>query len=431
MVKFKTWLIYVTVHSNIPQKQPTARQLMPIHTTSTMSGGTSTATTVPGDDEAALQNAREGTAQVRKRDAELKPKGCDGSSKGTPGVLRVNSVPVLKTPEQRIRKTHTPTEALPDATGSPVAPEESSAAPPEASPSSAAPSSDVSKSDASKPKKDKVKKKRKSKKGKKSKNAKGDSGMRPVPTPQQSAQMPVVSASQAPPAPTAPAVEPSTALSPAERELIDHVAQLGDDDTSPKADAIPAESVPSSSTPAAVACAKPAAKKAAAKKPARDTPPGTVAVKVPVKTDCSSDGPGHTEETMAQEVQQAQEVSTLLRSTTASQFAQSPAPTPPSTPAAPNTAAENKEGDAPDQNDSENDDEDLEEEEEEESNDIEDALDKEAEKGSQPEQQQEAVQGAGNGPGKVKRKRREKTEAEKALHARYMKFSRSLKRCLS
>ena len=41
------------------------------HNTPTMAGGASTATTIPGDDQEALDNARRGTAEVRKRDAEM------------------------------------------------------------------------------------------------------------------------------------------------------------------------------------------------------------------------------------------------------------------------------------------------------------------------------------------------------------------------
>jgi hypothetical protein len=79
------------------------------------------------------------------------------------------------------------------------------------------------------------------------------------------------------------------------------------------------------------------------------------------------------------------------------------------------------------------------EEESEESGDLEDELDKEVE-GSEPDATQPGESQPKSDSKQVtptstespkKKKRREKTPAEKALHARYMKFSRSLKRYLS
>ena len=441
--------------------------LFDAHIKSAMPGGTSTATTVPGDDQAALENARRGTAQVRQLDAEMK--ASEEKDKEKPAVLRVNSIPVLTTPEQKIRKTHTPTEPLGGATGSPVAPDESSAAMAEAPSSSTTQTSSASKLDASKTKKDKLKKKKKSKgkKEKKSKRAKGGDETRPIPTPQQSAQVPTVPVTQAPPE---PAMEPSNTLPTAQRpasvtqaapapaveslgkDLTQHVEHLGDDQRVPPTDAVPKE--PTSST-APAACAKMAAKKAAPKKP------GTNTVKVPVKTDSPAPNvPELNEAAMEKDVRQAQQVSSLMRSNTTSQYAPSPAPQ--ATAAPTPTAEENKEG-------SDVDDEDEGEEEEDEfCTDIESDLEKETERENQPEQAKEngkekdQQKGEGkdeknekgtdqknekdkdkekgqqkvkteptDGKRRVRKKRREKTAVEKALHARYMKFSRSLKRNLS
>lgn len=67
------------------------------------SGGNSTATTIPATDEEALANARRGTQEANASNG-IMPAGQSAATRPAPPV-RVNSIPLL-TPPEKIRKTH-------------------------------------------------------------------------------------------------------------------------------------------------------------------------------------------------------------------------------------------------------------------------------------------------------------------------------------
>lgn len=71
---------------------------MTITNSSIASGGVSTATTVPATDAEAKENARRGCAEARKMAQKSSPSG---------SILRVDGVPVISTPPERIRRRDT------------------------------------------------------------------------------------------------------------------------------------------------------------------------------------------------------------------------------------------------------------------------------------------------------------------------------------
>jgi len=377
------------------------------HNTPTMAGGASTATTIPGDDQEALDNARRGTAEVRKRDAEM---GVDeGPSASRPKVLRVNSIPVLKTPENKIRKSSTPKQPL-DAAPVPAKTTDTTTEDTEPTPSSAAPTG--SQPETCKTKKDK-KRKKKGKKSKKAKADKNECGTRPIPTPQQNIKPPAVSATEAPTsaAPSQPAtMHPEAALTQADRELMEHVENLGGDTREAPAAATSSEASARAPVRAGDSMVKPAAKKAAAKPPYVRSK-----VEQEVKTSNSPAPavPEFNESTMTRDERAATQLNNLHRSSTASQYAPSPAP------AAPNGAVPLQESDHQKEGDEhkEGADQSDDEEESEESGDLEDELDKEVEGSepdatqpgeSQPKSDSQQVTPTSTQSPKTKKKRRER-----------------------
>lgn len=351
----------------------------------------------------------------------------EGLSASRPKVLRVNSIPVLKTPEDKIRKSSTPQQPL-DAAPVPANTPDTTTEDTEPTPSSETPTG--SQPETRKTKKGKTRKK----KGKKSKKAKADKnecGTRPIPTPQQNIKPPAVSATEADTsaAPLQPTTKhPEATVTQAERELMEHVENLGRE-----APAAATSAEASAQAPVRAGDLKPAAKKAAAKPPHVRTK-----VEQGVKTSNSPARgvPEFNESSMNREEQAATQLNNLHRASTASQYAASPAPT------VPNGAVPVKGSDHQEECDEHEEGADQSDDEEgsEESDDLEDEIDKEVERNeqnatqpgeSQPKSDSTQVTPTATESPKKKKKRREKTPAEKALHARYMKFSRSLKRYLS
>lgn len=86
-------------------------------------GASSQATTVPATDEDARQNALRGYAAhlaAERANPTSKP---GQSAKSPPSLLRANSIPILKTPKERIRRTRTPSDQVSE--GSTVTPRQS------------------------------------------------------------------------------------------------------------------------------------------------------------------------------------------------------------------------------------------------------------------------------------------------------------------
>lgn len=83
-------------------------------------GASSNATTIPGSDADAVENARRGCAQAKELEVAQGASAVAPSTTARPNLLRVNSVPVLSphTPVDRIRRTSTPKLAEPPQSGS-------------------------------------------------------------------------------------------------------------------------------------------------------------------------------------------------------------------------------------------------------------------------------------------------------------------------
>lgn len=87
-------------------------------------GAGSNASTVPGSDDAAIENARVGCEQARQQEAATSAAAAANAEPkalpARPGILRVNSVPVFSphTPSDKIRRTNTPPVSLEPTTSS-------------------------------------------------------------------------------------------------------------------------------------------------------------------------------------------------------------------------------------------------------------------------------------------------------------------------
>lgn len=86
-------------------------------------GALSQATTVPATDEDAKENALKGYAAARAAETTNATSKPAKSAKSPPTLLRANSIPILKTPKERIRRTQTPSDQVSE--GSTVTPRQS------------------------------------------------------------------------------------------------------------------------------------------------------------------------------------------------------------------------------------------------------------------------------------------------------------------